>query len=103
MEDRQKWLIYGGVVVAVVFVVIFYIANFNFIMDGGFAETKKVDGAWDGIKDNLVKTMGAMKNELAGSKKASSSSTAEQVKLLKIMIEKIETATPSVTTSVREF
>ena len=91
-EKRQKYFIFGGVGLVAAVVIIFWAANFNFIMDGGFAGNKKIDGTWDGIKDNLAKTMGVMKNELAGSKKASLSSTAEQAELLKIMKEKIEGA-----------
>lgn len=91
MEDKkQKYFIFGGVALATVVVIIFWVANFDFIMDGGFVGKKTVDKTWEQITDTFSKTMVEVKAGLEGGKKETPSSTATEEELLKIMKEKIE-------------
>ena len=91
MEDKkQKYFIFGGVALAAVMIIIFWAANFDFIMDGGFAGKKAVDNTWEQITNTFSKTMGEVKNGLQGAKKEAATSTAREAELLKIMKEKIE-------------
>lgn len=89
-EKNQKYFIFGGVALATVVVIIFWAANFDFIMDGGFAGKASVDKTWEQITESFSKTMGEVKAGIAGAKKETPSSTAREEEILKIMKEKIE-------------
>jgi hypothetical protein len=91
-EEKQKKIIYIAVAVIVIIIIGFYIYNWDFVMEGGILETKKLDESWSNFKEKFDTTAVEIKNRVEDVKK-SATTTEESARLIQILKNKLENQT----------
>jgi len=100
MDDRkQKYIIFGGVAVVAIIVIVFYIQNFDFIMNGGLAGGPRPDKTWETLKTDLNKTFSGVKNQIEDVKNPAASASEKDARLLEILKDRVNQEAASGTTS----
>lgn len=97
--ERQKSIIYIAVGIIVIIIIVFYIQNFDFIMNGGLAGAPRADKTWEVFKTDLNKTFSGVKNQIENVKNSATSSGEKDARFLQILKDKVNKEAASGTTS----
>ncbi|MEK7211618.1 MAG: hypothetical protein AAB731_03220 [Patescibacteria group bacterium] len=97
-EKNQKYIIYGGVALAMAVIIGFWVANLDFILHGGFGKSVAVDDSWEKIKAAMSESADSVKRAVDGVKKEIGVEQPD-AKVIELIKNKLESGLVNVTST----